>query len=113
LGEIKVAILRVVKGAHPYVVMDKHFIEDKRLSNKAKGIMSYVLSKPDNWQIRISDIVNNSKDGKEAVASGLNELEKTGYIHRKLKRSENGRFQEYETTVYEVPALNPHYLNRN
>ena len=67
---------------NPYVVLNKGFLEDKSISLKAKGIMAYLLSKPDNWQVYISDIANHCSCGEKAIRSGINELKLRGYIKR-------------------------------
>jgi hypothetical protein len=87
----------------PFVQIDKRPLEDKALSWKAKGILAYLLSKPDNWQIIINDLIARSKDGRDSTLSGIAELTTAGYIHRSLKR-ESGMFAGYEYEVFEVPV---------
>ncbi len=67
-------IIRVKKCQNNFVMMDKTFLEDTRLSFKAKGILAYLLSKPDNWKVIVGNLVNSSTDGKKAIYSGLKEL---------------------------------------
>lgn len=84
--------------------MDKTFLEDDRLSFKAKGILAYLLSKPDNWKVIVGNLVNYSKDGKSAVYAGLKELKECGYYVKTPIRSEDGRrISRWESIVYEVP----------
>lgn len=98
------SIYRVVKDrGNPYVMINKCAIVDNSLSYKAKGILMYLLSKPDNWQVYEKEIVKHSTDGRDAVRSGLQELVKAGYIKRDPKRNERGQFKGYEYSVYEVP----------
>lgn len=74
-------IVRVQKNKKsPYVMIDKTGLEDSRLSFKAKGILAYCLSRSDDWKIIVSDLVNRSADGKSAIYSGIDELQKYGYI---------------------------------
>src|SRR5690554_7837272 len=83
------ATYRVRKNKNnPYVIMHKEFLSNENLSFKAKGILSYLLSKPDDWKVYEDDLVNQSKDGKTAVRSGLKELQEQGYI---VRRSEERR----------------------
>lgn len=98
-------VIRVKKRPSSFVLIDKTFLEDTRLSYKAKGILAYLLSKPDNWKVIVANLVNNSSDGKAAVYSGLRELKKYGYYEKRPVRSEDGRkIARWESTVYEVPV---------
>jgi DnaD/phage-associated family protein len=105
---------RVVKDTeNPYVMINKGFIYDETLSYKAKGILLYIFSRPDDWQIYEKEIVKHAKDSKDSVATGIKELLKAGYMSRE-KRREQGRFNGYDYEVYEVPrrsgfsdAVNP------
>jgi len=108
-------IIRVAKNPdNPFVMMDKRPINDDRLSWKAKGLLAYFLSKPDDWQIHVNDLIKRSTDGAAAVRSGLDELQEYGYLSRSQPKLENGQFASVEYTVYEVPlcekpqAENPH-----
>ena len=67
-------IIRIQKKRNNFVMMDKGFLNDDRLSFKAKGILAYLLFKPDNWKVIIKDLINHAKDGKKAVYNGLREL---------------------------------------
>ncbi|MBN1423979.1 hypothetical protein JXA88_05415 [Candidatus Fermentibacteria bacterium] len=98
-------IIRCEKNRdHPYVMIDKRVAEDLALSWKAKGLMSYRLSRPDGWEIRMSDLVKRSPDGETAVRSGLQELEARGYLVREtLHDPATGRFAGVRLTVYEQP----------
>ena len=97
-------IIRVKKSLKNFVTMDKSFLEDSRLSFKAKGILAYLLSKPDNWKVIVGHLVNVSTDGKSAVYAGLKELKEYGYYEKVPIRNEQGtRIIRWESTVYEVP----------
>jgi len=67
-------------------------IQDERLSWKAKGIYMHLISKPDDWTYYVDEIVKSARDGKEAVQTGLKELEKYGYLVRTDARSKDGKF---------------------
>jgi hypothetical protein len=96
-------IIRVQKNReNPYVMMNKFGLEDDRLSFKAKGLLAYLLSKPDDWKIRVSDLVRKSTDGETAIYSGLKELEGNGYLTRKKVRH-RGKITHWENVIYEVP----------
>lgn len=115
-------IIRVKKNTN-FVVMDKTALNDRRLSWKAKGIMAYMLSKPDDWTFYLDEIATNSTDGMSSFRSGFNELKSLGYVKRVQRQDENGKFN-WETIVHEVPLTenphvenphmeNPHMENRN
>jgi|SRR5690606_6156707 len=78
-------------------------IHDSRLSFKAKGILTYLLSRPDDWQVYEVEIIKHAKDGRDSVRSGIKELIDCGYIERTERRNEKGQFKGYEYEVYEVP----------
>lgn len=97
-------VIRVVKRPSNFVMIDKAFLEDTRLSYKAKGMLAYLLSKPDNWKVIVTNLVNNSTDGKASIYAGLKELKDCGYYEKKPIRNEDGtRIMRWESTVYEVP----------
>jgi hypothetical protein len=96
-------IIRTNKRENPYVMIDKCGLNDERLSWKAKGLLAYLLSKPDDWQIYESDLIKRAKDGRDAVRTALRELEKYGYMSRRQMRSEGGSFGQMEYVIYERP----------
>lgn len=97
-------VIRVRKRPNNFVMLDKTFLEDDRLSFKAKRILAYLLSKPDNWKVIVGNLVKYSKDGKSAVYAGLKELKECGYYVKTPIRSEDGRrISRWESTVYEMP----------
>ena len=97
-------VIRVQKRPSSFVMMDKSFLEDTRLSYKAKGILAYLLSKPDNWKVIVGNLVNYSTDGKSSVYAGLKELKEYGYYEKIPIRNEQGtRITRWESTVYELP----------
>ncbi len=99
-------IIRVQKDkSNPYVVINKTFLNDTNLSFKAKGLLSYLLSKPDNWTVYTVDLIKSSKDGKDAVVSGLKELKNLGYLEKYSIRDDKGRISHWESIIYEVPSL--------
>ena len=78
-------------------------LKDKRLSFKAKGLLSYMLSLPDDWVFYESEIVNHATDGKQSVRTGMKELEKFGYLVREQQRSSNGKFANIDWVVSDEP----------
>lgn len=98
-------IIRIKKSPKTFAVISKSFLEDENLSWKAKGILAYLLTKPDNWKVIIGDLVNRSTDGKTAIYSALKELKEQGYYIRKPIRNEKGYFIHWENTIYECPEM--------
>ena len=94
-------IYRVNKSVN-YSVIDNRFLHDPRLSWKAKGLLGYLLSKPNDWKIYESDLVNHARDGKDAVRSALGELKKYGYLNWQQKRVKGGKFDGYDYMICEV-----------
>lgn len=100
------SIIRSVKDkSHPFVIIDKTVFEEKSLSYKAKGLMGYILSKPDNWTIRMKDLIKQSTDGRDSVYSAFNELKKAGYIELIEHRNERNQIAGYEYIVHENPGF--------
>ena len=96
-------IFRIQKNAdNPFVMIDKRIFTDKKLSYRAKGVLGYLLSRPDNWLVNMVDVANQSTEGRDAVITAVNELMKHGYVER-LEHRDKGRFSHYEYLVYEVP----------
>lgn len=82
--------------------MDRTALNDDRLSWKAKGIMAYLLSMPDNWTFYMEELQTHATDGERAFRSGFKELKDHGYITRQPVR-EGQRIVRWETIVHEVP----------
>lgn len=98
------SIIRVQKNPdNPFVMIDKRIFSDDRLSWKAKGILGYLLSKPDNWKVIITDLTKQSKDGEKAVYSGLKELVENGYLVRQPSRDAKGKITKWEYIIFETP----------
>ncbi len=94
------SVIRVIKNCN-YTTLSNYHFKDKRLSWKAKGLLSTMLSLPDDWNYTIEGLASLSDDGIKATNSGLTELEKCGYLMRKQLRDENGHFVAMEYTIYE------------
>ena len=94
--------IRISKNKYnPYVMVDKGWVNDSRLSYKAKGVMLYLLSKPDDWQVYESDIVNHATDGRDSVRTAVIELIRSGYVSRTRLRDNNGRWGAVEYVISE------------
>lgn len=98
------SVIRVEKTKN-YTVMSNYHLKEKNMSLKAKGLLSIMLSLPDNWDYTISGLVSICKESESAVKNALDELKKFGYLKvvKKLpNQTDTGRI-EYEYIVYEQP----------
>lgn len=102
------AVIRVNKTEDYTVISNFHFRE-KEMSLKAKGLLSMMLSLPDDWDYSIAGLVTLSKDGKESVMNALTELEQFGYLKRTRTTDEKGRFSGYDYDIYEKPQQEEPY----
>lgn len=91
--------IRVEKTKN-YTVIHNQFLKRKDLSWKAKGILAYILSLPDDWNINLKEIMKHATEGERAFRSGWEELTKLGYVKRKAVRKGN-RISHWETIVRE------------
>lgn len=103
----KQTLFRVAKNKdNPYVMLNKSFLEHPTLSYRAKGILAYILSKPDHWRLAVSDLVKHGKEGRDAIYSTLKELIQHGFMQHLCYRK-NGKITHYEYIVYEKPLKTP------
>ena len=86
-----------------YTIMSNAHLKDSRLSLKAKGLLSYMLSLPDDWKFSTRGLIVNCREGADAVRTALRELEGMGYLRRTRIRSASGNYVEGEWLVYEIP----------
>ena len=96
------AIIRVPKVTN-YTVMSNHHLTDRDLSFKAKGLMSYMLSRPDDWDFTIAGLSRLNKDGRDAIGRIIQELESHGYLERVRRRQSKGTFGTMEYILHEQP----------
>ncbi len=101
-------VFRVEKTAN-YTVMSNCHLKDRRLSYKAKGLLSEMLSLPPDWDYTLSGLAVIAKDGVDSVRTAVRELEKYGYLVRSQKRDERGHMSANEYIVYENPDQNPNH----
>ncbi len=95
-------VLRVKKTKN-FTVMSNHHLKNKELSLRAKGLLSVILSLPDNWDFTIKGLAAISKEGVDAIRSSICELESAGYVKRRRLKS-SGKLSKTEYTFYEVPS---------
>jgi hypothetical protein len=100
------SVVRVHKNAN-FTVMSNYHFKEKKMSLKAKGLLSLMLSLPDDWDYSIAGLATLSKDGKDSVMSALGELEKFGYLDRTRLTNDKGQFAGVEYNIYEEPQEKP------
>ena len=96
------AVFRIDK-TRDYTVMANHHLRNKELSLKAKGLLSLMLSLPDDWDYTTKGLARICKDGVDCICSTVRELEQAGYIQRRRVRDGHGRLGEIEYTILERP----------
>lgn len=109
-------IIKIQKREPGFVMIDNRVINDPRLSWKAKGILVYLLSKPNDWKVWVEDIQNRGTDRGAAIRAALKELIQCGYAKRARVCGPDGRVVDWSITIYEEPdggfphVDNPHVV---
>jgi hypothetical protein len=97
-------IIRIRKDReNPFAQIPRALIEDERLTWQARGVLAYLVSKPNDWQVRVTDLVNRGDLKRDGIYGILKELEANGYVGRSQTQETAGRFSPVEYTVYEAP----------
>ena len=96
------AVFRIEK-TRDYTVMSNHHLRDKSLSLKAKGLLSLMLSLPEEWDYTTKGLARICKDGVDSICAGVRELEEHGYVIRQRVRNANGQLGAIEYTILEKP----------
>ena len=97
------AVFRIDK-TRDYTVMSNHHLRNTELSLKAKGLLSLMLSLPDNWDYTTKGLARICKDGVDSICAAVRELEEHGYVIRERVRGANGQLGSIEYTILEQPA---------
>ena len=92
-----------VQRTRDYTVMSNYHLKDKGLTLKSKGLLSMILSLPEEWNYTTRGLASICKEGVDAIGSELKELETAGYIVRRQLRGANGRITDTEYIIYEQP----------
>ena len=100
------SVMRVHKTAN-FTVMSNYHFKEKKMSLKAKGLLSLMLSLPEDWDYSIAGLTTLSKDGKDGVMTALAELEKFGYLTRTRLVNDKGQFDGIEYNIFEQPQEKP------
>ena len=96
------SVIKRKKRNTPFVQIDKRPLQNKKLSWKAKGILAYILSLPDNWQLYLNELKEHATDGRDSTSSGFKELIEAGYIVKSRIRKA-GQFKGFDYTVSDSP----------
>ena len=96
------AVIRVEKNRN-FTTMSNYHLRDKELTLKAKGLLSQILSLPDEWDYSVRGLASICLEGKDCIVETLKELENKGYLVRKQLRDANGRLSGIEYIIYETP----------
>ena len=96
------AVFRIER-TRDYTVMSNHHLRDVNLSLKSKGLLSMMLSLPEDWNYTTRGLAKICKEGVDAIGGALRELEKAGYIVRHQLRDRQGRISDTEYVIYEQP----------
>ena len=96
------AVFRIEK-TRDYTVMSNHHLRDRSLSLKAKGLLSLMLSLPEEWDYTTKWLARICKDGVDSICAGVRELEEHGYVIRQRVRNPNGQLGAIEYTILEQP----------
>ena len=96
------AVFRIER-TRDYTVMSNHHLRNEKLSLKAKGLLSMMLSLPDDWNYTTRGLAKICKEGVDAIGGALRELETAGYIVRHQLRDRQGRISDTEYVIYEQP----------
>ena len=97
------AVFRIDK-TRDYTVMSNHHLRNTELSLKAKGLLSLMLSLPDNWDYTTKGLARICKDGVDSICAAVRELEEHGYVIRERVRGANGQLGSIEYTILEKLA---------
>ena len=94
-----------VEKTRDYTVMANHHLKDRRLSLRAKGLLSVMLSLPEEWDYTLKGLSVISKEGVDAIGEAVKELERAGYIIRSRQRDDHGRLRGMECTASTAAGL--------
>lgn len=96
------AVFRIEK-TRDYTVMANHHLRNTKLSLKAKGLLSLMLSLPEDWDYTTKGLAKICKDGVDSICSTVNELEEHGYVIRERIRNAKGQLTDIQYTILEQP----------
>lgn len=92
-----------VQKTKDFTVMSNHHLKNKDLSLQSKGLLSFMLSLPEDWDYTLKGLATLNKEGVDAIRSAINELEAFGYIERHRLRNDKGQLGDNEYIIHELP----------
>ena len=102
------AVFRVEKNSG-YTVMSNHHLRNRALSLKAKGLLSQMLSLPEDWDYTLQGLARINRESIDAIRQAIRELEQAGYIQRSRERDEKGWLRGADYVIFELPQPVPAY----
>lgn len=99
--------IRRAARRHRFVIVDQAAVEDRRLSWAARGLLAYLLSRPDDWRVLVNDLKKRGDLGRDGIYTLLRELRDAGYVHFERHRDSQGRMRGGTYIVSEMPAPDP------
>ncbi|MBX9702645.1 MAG: hypothetical protein K2X39_00695, partial [Silvanigrellaceae bacterium] len=101
------AVLRINKKEKNFLILDKTCLNDAELSWGAKGLHSYLMGLPQDWQVKVKDLTSRATNGRDSVKGLLSELKDAGYISQEWIRDEiTKQYKSLEYIVHELPQKN-------
>lgn len=100
-------IVRIKRKSHNYSIIDNAPLSDSRLSYRARGVLAYLLTKPDEWEVNMKEIESGGKEGREAIRAAFNELKALGYAELKAEKGRGGAFAGRKWMINECPDGKP------
>ena len=100
------AVFRVEKNSG-YTVMSNNHLRNRNLSLKAKGLLSQMLSLPEDWDYTLQGLARINRESIDAIRQAIRELEQAGYIQRSRERDEKGRLRGADYVIFELPQPVP------
>lgn len=95
--------IRRAARRHRYVIVDQAAVEDTRLSWAARGLLAYLLSRPDDWKVLVNDLKKRGNLGRDGIYTLLRELRQAGYVRFERNRDAHGRMRGGTYIVSEMP----------
>lgn len=97
-----------VEKTRDFTVMCNHHLRNRNMSLRAKGLLSLMLSLPEEWDYTLKGLASISMEGVDAIRTVIRELEELGYLERHRKRNEKGQLKDIEYIIHERPVVNEH-----
>ena len=105
--------IRRAARRHRFVIVDQAAVEDARLSWAARGLLAYLLSRPDDWKVLVNDLKRRGNLGRDGIYALLRELRSAGYVRFERHRDAQGRMRGGTYIVSEIPAPHPDVLSQS